>query len=335
MLLADVENQLAAAGLLFDPQSNTPGFMLIQQVDGFLICNVAKDGSPRKFNETQISKLKALFPSIKEFLVVNSDTQRRAVSLHERLKNMASEGAVSLDTDDSRPIPSSGVVDIGTPSSIPRSYLLIDDCSTAKNPHYVFSIFGSELSLANTGGNVRADEALFQFEIPKSSDSSKLIQSIMSGAIKPAEALKGVVVSNCRVIYYDDNNPLRGKKRVEHHAKSLTTIAAWMEHIGKTYNFKISGPVSILTVDHFAYAAVSSGLGGPAVGRFNIDGVDRQSIFCVSVEETTKNSGKFKIVKGSSTRKVMDGVLAKDRKVLQKRASFAMKRIYDVLVKLR
>jgi hypothetical protein len=309
------------------------GLMVTRVQHGFLIHNLSADLRPRSLNKAQIAAVVKLFPAIEPLLSRNADTLRRVHFLEERYKSGTLSDFFTLDAG--RPMPAPGSSSVNDPSKLPLIYGAIDDSNPNKP---IVSLFGSEHGIKSH--KLRPDEAMFSFEITKA-DADKIRAATNLDEVK--DALKGMVATHARVLYYDDNRIINGEAAEKHALKSLATLEAWTLHILDEFKIKIRGELFIhVTEDLVLQPGVLVDEAGKASAfrpktDFLPPGADVMTNHYSNTVLVEEVAGKVKVtrVAGQEMQKFSETLTKTNLNDLRKRAARVVAAIEAALLKIK
>ena len=222
-------------------KKNRGGLFVSKAADGWFLFALNKKREPRGFKKAEIEAISKAFPKLAtsrlgKVLSSNLETSRRVQYLLSRMDTHS-----QLDSLDNRPMPKRSQVTTMKPELLPRLYVGLDEQSKTMN------VFGSEHDVGKVSGKgMRGDEFVFQFDI-----NDDEISKIKNREISMNQVLRTKEFNGARLLYYDDNRPIKGKRALTHNTKSMKTTERFFVQMCKEFKLSINGNIFVHVQDQW------------------------------------------------------------------------------------
>ncbi len=232
---------LKAAGIAY--RKGRGGVFVARAEHGFVLHSISTRDNPRRFTKKEVQAIRSAFPKYESALKVlakNQESSGRAEVAKQHLEN--NDHVFSFD-DKVPDMPNAADIDALEPSKIPRAYAGID------REGKVINIIVSEQgvpSLDDPGKRVHPDAFRMQFDL----DESQL-RRLDSGEISLKQLIAETTFKSARVMYFDDNAPITGRRARDHHKKSIKTLHATTAWVLNHLNIQIDGVVDFHASDRW------------------------------------------------------------------------------------
>ena len=235
---------LKAAGIAY--RKGRGGVFVARSEHGFVLHSISTKDKPRRFTNKEVQAIRNAFPKYEAALKVlarNQESSGRAEVAKEHIKN--NDHVFSFD-DKVPDMPNSANIDALEPGKIPKAYAGIQ---RLEKGGAVLNIVVSEKGvpdLEDPTKRVHPDAFRMQFDL----DDGQ-IRRLNDGEISLKQLIAETKFSSARVMYFDDNAPITGKRARDHHKKSIKTLHATTAWVLNHLNIQIDGVVDFHASDRW------------------------------------------------------------------------------------